>query len=85
MDKPKGCSPDQVPNDPSLQTPITQPKSDMPSKSIQSEHTSWREVAAMAARESDPQRLAHLVDELIRLLDEERRGKGLRPFEKNGM
>jgi hypothetical protein len=35
----------------------------------------WREVAAQAATESDPNRLSQLVDELIRLLDEERRNK----------
>jgi hypothetical protein len=35
----------------------------------------WRDIAAQAASETDPQRLSYLVDELIRLLDEERRGK----------
>lgn len=33
----------------------------------------WRQVAAAAATETDPQKLSNLVDELIRLLDEERR------------
>jgi hypothetical protein len=36
----------------------------------------WREIAAQAASETDPQRLSRLVDELIRLLDEERRSRG---------
>lgn len=35
----------------------------------------WREIAAQAAVETDPDRLSRLVDELIRLLDEERRAK----------
>jgi hypothetical protein len=77
MDKPKGSSPDPF-FDGTTPSPIAQ------SEATQTETLSWREVAALAAKESDPNRLAQLVDELIRLLDEERQSKSLRPLNGDG-
>jgi hypothetical protein len=33
----------------------------------------WRELAAKAAQEDDPQKLNELTDELLRVLDEQKR------------
>jgi hypothetical protein len=41
----------------------------------------WRDVAAETAREKDPDKLAHLVKELIRALDE--RSERERPVSRN--
>jgi hypothetical protein len=41
----------------------------------ESNRTHWRELCAAAAAEPDSQKLADLVDEIIRALDE--RGEGL--------
>lgn len=54
-----------------VETPIEEPT--LPSAAEVA--SGWRAVAAQAAAETDPTRLSQLVDELIRLLDEERRGK----------
>jgi|HubBroStandDraft_6_1064221.scaffolds.fasta_scaffold36859_3 hypothetical protein len=76
MDKPEGTkaiTPEGV------ETPAAQ--SQLPHRTPETGHQEvepgprWREVAAQAATESDPNRLSQLVDELIRLLDEERRNK----------
>lgn len=56
-----------IPTPQANSTGIVQPPNPIPANS------DWREVAAQAATETDPQKLSHLVDELIRLLDAERR------------
>jgi hypothetical protein len=68
------CLSPKDPNDPGSVLPTENPKEPMPAPQTP-EPQRWREVAAQAAIEADPQRLTELVDELIRLLDEERRGK----------
>ena len=77
MNKPDGCSADQLPK----HSPST-PQSNRADLSA-TQNPNWREVAALASTETNPQKLAELVDNLIRLLDEERRSKGLRPFDKD--
>jgi hypothetical protein len=77
MDKPEGLKP-MTPE--SVKAPAAQsqlphrtPETAAPQKAEPVPR--WREVAAQAATESDPNRLSQLVDELIQLLDEERRNK----------
>ena len=43
----------------------------------ESNRIDWRELCAAAATEPDSQKLAHLVDQIIRALDE--RGEGALP------
>ena len=73
MDNSQDCSPDH-PN------PISEKRESLPKTfpAVESPQTSserWREVAAMAAGERDPQKLSHLIDELLRLLDKNDEGK----------
>jgi hypothetical protein len=73
MEKPEGlkCADAHDPNRPKTPPPSERLSSPAAPPSTGSER--WREVAAQAASETDPQRLSQLVDELIRLLDEGRR------------
>jgi hypothetical protein len=81
MEKPEGskCENSQRKDDSQHVPDVTcslPPQSSGPSSPGQTKaEPRWREVAAQAASETNPERLSHLVDELIRLLDEERRGK----------
>jgi hypothetical protein len=73
MDKPEGP---KCPNSQGRETGETSPPLEQlkaPPRPPDSER--WREVAAQAAAETDPNRLTQLVDELIRLLDEGRASK----------
>jgi len=73
MEKPEGlkCADAHDPNRP--KTPLPSERLSSPAAPPSTGAERWREVAAQAASETDPQRLSQLVDELIRLLDEGRR------------
>jgi hypothetical protein len=72
MEKPEGSEcvdPEDSKTSEAKPTPGRAPRSD----SGVPDDPPWRKVAAQAASETDPHRLTQLVEELIRLLDQERR------------
>ena len=40
---------------------------------------SWRQLAAEVAQETDPKRLSKLTDELLRIMEEQKRQEDARP------